>query len=130
MVDSTLATPFGQQPIRHGVDLVLHSATKGIAGHNDATLGVVSGEQELLDDIWRYGILHGASASPFDAMLALRDSHTMCANSDRATRLSTLPCACVAFSDYGCALPRSSNIRNMIGRLRKCFASGRWCRFK
>jgi len=72
MVDSTFATPFGQQPIRHGVDLVLHSATKGIAGHNDATLGVVSGERELLDDIWRYGILHGATASPFDAMLALR----------------------------------------------------------
>lgn len=77
MVDSTLATPFGQQPIRHGVDLVLHSATKGIAGHNDATLGVVSGEQELLDDIWRYGILHGASASPFDAMLALRGIRTL-----------------------------------------------------
>ena len=69
-MDSTLATPFGQQPI-YGVDLVLHSATKN-AGHNDVTLGVVSGEQELLDDIWRYGILHGASASPFDAMLALR----------------------------------------------------------
>lgn len=77
MVDSTLATPFGQQPIRHGVDLVLHSATKGIAGHNDATLGVVSGEQELLDDIWRYGILHGASASPFDAMLSLRGVRTL-----------------------------------------------------
>ena len=77
MVDSTLATPFGQQPIRHGVDLVLHSATKGIAGHNDTTLGVVSGEQELLDDIWRYGILHGASASPFDAMLALRGIRTL-----------------------------------------------------
>lgn len=77
MVDSTLATPFGQQPIRHGVDLVLHSATKGIAGHNDATLGVVSGEQEILDDIWRYGILHGASASPFDAMLALRGIRTL-----------------------------------------------------
>ena len=77
MVDSTLATPFGQQPIQHGVDLVLHSATKGIAGHNDATLGVVSGEQELLDDIWRYGILHGASASPFDAMLALRGIRTL-----------------------------------------------------
>ena len=77
MVDSTLATPFGQQPIRHGVDLVLHSATKGIAGHNDTTLGVVSGEQELLEDIWRYGILHGASASPFDAMLALRGVRTL-----------------------------------------------------
>jgi cystathionine beta-lyase/cystathionine gamma-synthase len=83
MVDSTFATPFGQQPIRHGVDLVLHSATKGIAGHNDATLGVVAGERELLDDIWRYGILHGATASPFDAMLALRGVRSLDVRHDR-----------------------------------------------
>ena len=43
VVDSTFATPIGQRPLDHGVDLVLHSATKGIAGHNDATLGVVAG---------------------------------------------------------------------------------------
>ena len=52
VVDSTFATPLGQQPLAHGVDLVLHSATKGIAGHNDATLGVVAGERELLEAIW------------------------------------------------------------------------------
>ena len=46
MVDSTFATPLGQQPLAHGVDISLHSATKGIAGHNDATLGVVAGEAE------------------------------------------------------------------------------------
>ena len=43
VVDSTFATPLGQRPLDHGVDLVLHSATKAIAGHNDATLGVVAG---------------------------------------------------------------------------------------
>ena len=68
VVDSTFATPLGQQPLAHGVDLVLHSATKGIAGHNDATLGVVAGERELLEAIWLYGVLHGATASPFDAL--------------------------------------------------------------
>jgi hypothetical protein len=46
--------PSGQQPLAHGVHLSLHSATKGIAGHNDATLGVVSGERDLLDEIWGY----------------------------------------------------------------------------
>ena len=45
VVDSTFATPIGQRPLDHGVDLVLHSATKGIAGHNDATLGVVAGSK-------------------------------------------------------------------------------------
>ena len=77
MVDSTFATPLGQQPLAHGVDLVVHSATKGIAGHNDATIGVVAGEKELVDAIWGYGVLHGAMASPFDALNALRGIRTM-----------------------------------------------------
>lgn len=77
VVDSTFATPIGQQPLAHGVHLSLHSATKGIAGHNDATLGVVSGERELLDSIWSYGVLHGATPSPFDALNALRGIRTL-----------------------------------------------------
>lgn len=77
VVDSTFATPLGQQPLAHGVDLVLHSATKGIAGHNDATLGVVAGEKELIDAIWAYGVLHGATASPFDSLNALRGIRTL-----------------------------------------------------
>ena len=61
VVDSTFATPIGQQPMRHGVDIVLHSATKGISGQNDATLGVIAGERDLLDAIWAYSVLHGAA---------------------------------------------------------------------
>ena len=77
LVDSTFATPLGQQPLRHGVHLSLHSATKGIAGHNDATLGVVSGEKDLIDAIWGYSVLHGATPSPFDALNALRGIRTL-----------------------------------------------------
>jgi len=77
LVDSTFATPLGQQPLAHGVDISLHSATKGIAGHNDATLGVISGDRDLLDDIWAYGVLHGATPSPFDALNALRGIRTL-----------------------------------------------------
>ena len=77
VVDGTLATPHLQHPLRHGVDLVVHSATKGIAGHNDATLGVVSGERDLVADIWRYSVLHGACASPHDALNALRGIRTL-----------------------------------------------------
>jgi cystathionine beta-lyase/cystathionine gamma-synthase len=77
VVDSTLATPLGQQPLAHGVDLVLHSATKGIAGHNDATLGVIAGEADLVDAIWAYAVLHGATPSPFDALNALRGIRTL-----------------------------------------------------
>lgn len=77
VVDATFATPIGQQPATFGVDLVVHSATKGISGHNDATLGVVSGEAELLDAIWAYGVLHGAAASPFDALNGLKGLRTL-----------------------------------------------------
>ena len=77
VVDSTLATPLGQQPLAHGVDLVLHSATKGIAGHNDATLGVIAGEADLVGAIWAYAVLHGATPSPFDALNALRGIRTL-----------------------------------------------------
>jgi cystathionine beta-lyase/cystathionine gamma-synthase len=77
VVDSTLATPLGQNPLAHGVSLVVHSATKGIAGHNDATLGVVAGEKDLIDAIWGYSVLHGATASPYDAVNGLRGIRTL-----------------------------------------------------
>jgi cystathionine beta-lyase/cystathionine gamma-synthase len=77
VVDSTLATPLGQSPLSHGVSLVMHSATKGIAGHNDATLGVVAGEKDLVDAIWTYAVLHGATASPYDAVNGLRGIRTL-----------------------------------------------------
>jgi cystathionine beta-lyase/cystathionine gamma-synthase len=76
-VDSTFATPLGQQPLAHGADLVLHSATKGIAGHNDASLGIVCGSQELVDWLWGFAVFQGANASPFDAMNGLRGLRTL-----------------------------------------------------
>lgn len=77
MVDSTMATPLAQQPCQHGVSITMHSATKGIAGHNDATLGVIAAEKELIDTIWGYSVLHGATASPFDALNGLRGVRTL-----------------------------------------------------
>ena len=65
---------------------------KAIAGHNDATLGVIAGERELLDDIWKYSVLHGACASPFDAWNGLRGIRTLpvrfARQSDSALRLA------------------------------------------
>ena len=77
LVDSTLATPLGQRPLDFGISLVMHSATKGIAGHNDAMLGVVAGERDLIDAIWGYSVMHGATASPFDANNGLRGIRTL-----------------------------------------------------
>jgi cystathionine beta-lyase/cystathionine gamma-synthase len=77
VVDSTFATPLSQRPLDHGVDLVLHSATKAIGGHNDVSLGVVAGSRELLDWVWGFAVLQGANASPFDAMGGLRGLRTL-----------------------------------------------------
>jgi cystathionine beta-lyase/cystathionine gamma-synthase len=77
VVDSTFATPLAQRPLDHGVDLVVHSATKAIAGHNDATLGVVAGSAELVQWLWSFAVLQGANASPFDAMNGLRGLRTL-----------------------------------------------------
>jgi cystathionine beta-lyase/cystathionine gamma-synthase len=75
--DSTFATPAVQQPLSHGVDLVVHAATKGIAGHNDALLGVIAGSSELIDAVWAWHVVSGAQASPFDAWNGLRGIRTL-----------------------------------------------------
>lgn len=77
VVDSTMASPAVQNPHELGVDLVFHSATKAIAGHNDALLGVVTGERDLIDVLWGHHVVHGAVASPFDAFLGLRGLRTL-----------------------------------------------------
>ena len=76
-VDSTFAPPSITRPLDYGVDLSLHSATKGLGGHNDATLGVVSGSAELIASLWGFAILQGANAAPFDAMNGLRGLRTL-----------------------------------------------------
>lgn len=81
-VDSTFATPLGVRPIDHGVDLVVHSATKGIGGHNDATIGVVAGSAELVTWLRGFALLQGAVASPYDAANALRGLRSLPARLD------------------------------------------------
>lgn len=89
VVDSTFATPLLQRPLDHGVDLVMHSATKGIAGHNDATLGVVAGDIELLAWLWSFSVLQGACASPYDALNGLRGLRTLAVRLEAQTRTAS-----------------------------------------
>jgi len=51
IIDSTFATPFNQRPLEFGIDLVTHSATKYLAGHNDILAGCVLGKKEIIDKI-------------------------------------------------------------------------------
>lgn len=64
LIDATLATPYNLQPISCGVDYVLHSATKYLAGHNDLLAGVIVGNQDQLQDIRELrGVLGGVNSA-------------------------------------------------------------------
>jgi methionine-gamma-lyase len=77
LVDNTFLTPALLRPLEHGADLVVHSATKYLAGHGDALAGVVAGPKRLLDPVrWELDV-HGSCASPFNAWLVLRGARTL-----------------------------------------------------
>jgi len=76
IIDATLATPFNIQPIAHGVDLVMHSATKYLGGHNDLLAGVVLGKKEVLDPIRKLRGIMGAVNSPHNCYLLQRGLKT------------------------------------------------------
>lgn len=77
-IDNSYATPLFQKPILHGVDLVLHSASKYLGGHSDTVAGVVAGSTEHITRINQqtYSFL-GAKLSPFEAWLLLRGMRTL-----------------------------------------------------
>jgi cystathionine gamma-synthase len=76
-IDSTFATPVNMRPLEHGVDLVIHSASKYLAGHNDLLAGTVIGSRALLEEIERARGVLGGVGSPHDAYLLLRGIKTL-----------------------------------------------------
>ena len=77
IVDATFATPLNIQPISLGVDLVVHSATKYLGGHNDLLAGIVAGEAGLIASLRNtLGVL-GGIADPSNAALLLRGLKTL-----------------------------------------------------
>lgn len=76
-VDNTFATPINQKPLTLGADLVLHSATKFLGGHADALGGVVCGRRDLVERIYHFREITGASLDPMAAYLLLRGMKTL-----------------------------------------------------
>jgi cystathionine gamma-synthase len=76
-VDNTFATPINQNPLALGADLVIHSATKFLGGHADALGGVVCGSKELVEKIYHYREINGATLDPMAAYLLLRGMKTL-----------------------------------------------------
>lgn len=79
VADNTFATPFIQQPLNHGIDIVMHSATKYLNGHSDMIGGIVVVREkgELQEQLAFLQNAVGAVASPFDSFLALRGLKTL-----------------------------------------------------
>jgi len=76
LIDSTFSTPYNQRPIEFGIDIVLHSATKYLAGHNDILAGAVLGKTELIENIRNLHKSMGGLIDPHCCYLLLRGLKT------------------------------------------------------
>jgi cystathionine gamma-synthase len=86
VVDNTFATPVGQQPLQLGADVVLHSATKFIAGHSDVVLGaLVCADRVLWQRLEQRRRTTGVIPGPLECWLALRGLRTLHLRVERAT---------------------------------------------
>lgn len=76
MIDATLATPYNLRPLDLGVDVVVHSATKYLGGHNDLLAGVALGRRDLLENVNRLQRMIGAIPGPLSCFLLERGLKT------------------------------------------------------
>lgn len=85
-IDNTWATPLYFKPLSVGVDMVIHAATKYIAGHSDLTMGVIICNKRVWRDVKRVVEQLGQAASADDVYLAFRGLHTMSVRVERAAK--------------------------------------------
>jgi cystathionine beta-lyase/cystathionine gamma-synthase len=83
LVDNTFASTYVCQPLDHGADLVIESATKYLGGHSDLIAGVVAGSHALVEKVARAQVDTGATLGPFEAFLVLRGLLTLAVRMDR-----------------------------------------------
>jgi cystathionine beta-lyase/cystathionine gamma-synthase len=76
IIDNTFATPILQQPLSHGINASMHSATKYLGGHSDLTAGAVAGSKEFVDGVRRVSVLIGSTLDPAAAYLLARGIKT------------------------------------------------------
>jgi cystathionine gamma-synthase len=76
VVDNTFATPYHQKPLNLGADLVLHSATKGLGGHNDLMAGAIAGTKDQYNELWFTRQAIGTTLDAYSASLLERGLKT------------------------------------------------------
>jgi cystathionine gamma-synthase len=77
VVDNTFATPINQNPLQLGADLVVHSATKFLCGHSDAMGGLLVGKKELVQKVFQFREINGASLQADPAYMIARGMKTL-----------------------------------------------------
>jgi cystathionine gamma-synthase len=83
VIDATFATPYNQRPLEFGVDLVIHSATKYLGGHNDLLAGAVLGPRHLVEGVRGLQGVTGSVVDPFAAYLLVRGLKTFALRLER-----------------------------------------------
>lgn len=83
IVDNCFATPYLQQPIKYGADLVIHSATKLMDGQGRVLGGVTVGSKDLIRELFLFARNTGASLSPFNAWILSKSLETLAVRIDR-----------------------------------------------
>jgi cystathionine beta-lyase len=86
VIDNTFASPVNQQPIRFGIDIVVHSATKYMGGHSDILAGAVVSRRELMKEIYETGLNFGGSLNAFTLYLLERSLKTIHVRVERINR--------------------------------------------
>jgi methionine-gamma-lyase len=84
IMDNTFATPFNQNPLKHGIDLVIHSASKYLGGHGDLIAGGIIGSKEIIHRArWHTNKILGSVIAPHTAWLVLRGIRTLALRMER-----------------------------------------------
>ncbi len=83
IVDNCFASPYLQQPIEFGADLVIHSGTKLMDGQGRVLAGITVGKRDLIDRIYRYSRITGPALSPFNAWVLSKSLETLGVRVDR-----------------------------------------------
>src|SRR5262250_2522831 len=109
IVDATFATPYNVRPLEWGVDLVMHSATKYLGGHNDFLAGAVLGSRELVGALRSMQGITGAIVDPFAAYLLIRGLKTF------ALRMERQNGSAQAIAEFLAAHPHDVAKRQMRG---------------
>jgi cystathionine gamma-synthase len=104
VVDNTFATPINQKPLALGADLVVHSATKFLGGHDDAMGGVLVGRKDLVRQVYHYREITGACLGAFAAYMLLRGMKTL------SLRIARQNSTALVIARYLEAHPRVSHV--------------------